>query len=60
MVRGVLPMGDLERLRRRADECLQKAQEIGSRQRARLLMLQAHNYLKDAEETEARQLNARD
>lgn len=53
-------MGELERLRQRADECLQKAQEVGNRQRARLLMVQAHNYLKTAEEAEARQFNARD
>jgi hypothetical protein len=52
-------MGDLERLRQRADECLQKAQEVGNRQRARVLMLQAHDLLKVAEETEARRLHAR-
>jgi hypothetical protein len=38
---------------------LEKAHTIGDRQRARLLLVQAHNYLKDAEETEAQQLSAR-
>jgi len=32
---------------------------IGDRQRARFLLVQAHNYLKYAEETEAQQLSAR-
>jgi hypothetical protein len=35
------------------------ARTISDRQRARLLLLQAHNYLKCAEETEALQLRAR-
>jgi hypothetical protein len=38
---------------------LEKAHAISDRQRARLLLVKAHNYLKDAEETEARQLSAR-
>jgi hypothetical protein len=38
---------------------LEKAHTISDRQRVRLLLVQAHNYLKDAEETEARQLSAR-
>jgi hypothetical protein len=38
---------------------LEKAHTISDRQRVRLLLVQAHNYLKDAEEAEARQLSAR-
>ena len=38
---------------------MEKAHTISDRQRVRLLLVQAHNYLKDAEETEARQLSAR-
>jgi hypothetical protein len=46
-------------LRNKAEECLEKARAISDRQRARLLLVQAHNYLKCAEETEAQQLSAR-
>jgi hypothetical protein len=52
-------MGDAELLRSKAEECLEKARAIGDRQRARLLLVQAHNYLKYAEEIEAQQLSAR-
>jgi hypothetical protein len=52
-------MGTVELLRNRAEEYLEKARAISDRQRARLLVLQAHNYLKRAEETEAEQLSAR-
>jgi hypothetical protein len=52
-------MGGVELLRSKAEECLEKARAIGDRQRARLLLVQAHNYLKYAEETEAQQLSAR-
>jgi hypothetical protein len=37
---------------------LEKARAINNRQRARLLLVHAHNYLKCAEETEAQQLSA--
>ena len=46
-------------LRNKAEEYLEKARAISDRQRARLLLVQAHNYLKCAEETEAQQLSAR-
>jgi hypothetical protein len=52
-------MGSVDLLRSKAEECLEKAREIGDRQRARLLLVQAHNYLKYAEETEVQQLSAR-
>jgi hypothetical protein len=52
-------MGGVELLRNKAEECLEKARLIGDRQRARFLLVQAHNYLKYAEETEAQQLSAR-
>lgn len=52
-------MGGVELLRSKAEECLEKARAIGDRQGARLLLVQAHNYLKYAEETEAQQLSAR-
>jgi hypothetical protein len=52
-------MGSVELLRSKAEEYLEKARAVGDRQRARLLLLQAHNYLKSAEETEAQQLSAR-
>jgi hypothetical protein len=52
-------MGGVELLRSKAEECLEKARLIGDRQRARFLLVQAHNYLKYAEETEAQQLSAR-
>jgi hypothetical protein len=52
-------MGSVDVLRNKADEYLEKARAISDRQRARLLLLQAHNYLKCAEETEAQQLSAR-
>jgi hypothetical protein len=46
-------MGTVELLRNRAEEYLEKARAISDRQRARVLVLQAHNYLKRAEDTEA-------
>ena len=52
-------MGSVDLWRRKAEACLEKAHAISDRQRARLLLVKAHNYLKDAEETEARQLSAR-
>ena len=52
-------MCGVELLRSKAEECIEKARAIGDRQRARLLLVQAHNYLKYAEETEAQQLSAR-
>jgi len=52
-------MGSVDVLRNKAEEYLEKARAISDRQRARLLLVQAHNYLKCAEETEAQQLSAR-
>jgi uncharacterized protein HemY len=52
-------MGTVELLRSKAEKYLEKARAISDRQRARLLLVQAHNFLKSAEETEAQQLNAR-
>jgi hypothetical protein len=52
-------MGSVDLWRRKAEDCLEKAHAISDRQRARLLLVQAHNYLKKAEETEAQQLSAR-
>ena len=46
-------------LRNRAEEYLEKARAVSDRQRAQLFLVQAHNYLKRAEETEAEQLTAR-
>jgi uncharacterized protein HemY len=51
-------MGSVESLRSKAEEYLEKARAINNRQRARLLLVHAHNYLKCAEETEAQQLSA--
>jgi hypothetical protein len=56
---GGRDMGRVDVLRNKAEEYLEKARAISDRQRARLLLLQAHNYLKCAEETEAQQLSAR-
>jgi hypothetical protein len=52
-------MGNVDLWRRKAEACLEKAHAVSDRQRARLLLVQAHNYLKHAEETEAQQLSAR-
>ena len=52
-------MENVDTLRHRAEQYLERAREVSDRQRARLLLLQAHNNLKRAEETEAEQLNAR-
>jgi hypothetical protein len=52
-------MGSVDVLRNKAEEYLEKARAISDRQRARLLLVQAHNCLKCAEETEAQQLSAR-
>jgi hypothetical protein len=52
-------MGSVDLWRTKAEDCLQKAHAISDRQRARLLLVQAHNYLKNAEEAEAQQLSAR-
>jgi hypothetical protein len=46
-------------LRSKAETYLEKARRISDRHRARFLLVQAHNYLKCAEETEAEQLSAR-
>jgi len=51
-------MDSVELLRSKAEEYLEKARAINNRQRARLLLVHAHNYLKCAEETEAQQLSA--
>ncbi|HET9814343.1 MAG TPA: hypothetical protein VFQ33_01140 [Xanthobacteraceae bacterium] len=52
-------MGSVDLWRKKAEACLEKAHVVSDRQRARLLLVQAHNYLKAAEETEAQQLSAR-
>jgi hypothetical protein len=52
-------MGNVDLWRRKAEACLEKAHAVSDRQRARLLLVQAHNYLKHAEETEAQRLSAR-
>jgi hypothetical protein len=52
-------MSVVESLRTKAEAYLEKARRISDRQRARLLLVQAHNCLKRAEETEAEQLSAR-
>jgi hypothetical protein len=52
-------MRNVELFRRRAEECLERASQVSERQRVRLLLVQAHNHLKQAEETEAQELNAR-
>jgi hypothetical protein len=55
-------MRRVELFRRRAEECLDKAKAVSERherQAVRLLLVQAHNHLKQAEETEAQELNAR-
>ena len=44
-------MGSVDVLRNKAEEYLEKARAISDRQHARLLLVQAHNYLKCAEET---------
>ena len=53
-------MKTVELFRRRAEECLERATKVSERQRVRLLLVQAHNHLKRAEETEAQELNARE
>jgi hypothetical protein len=52
-------MSRVEVFRRRAEECLERASKVSERQRVRLLLVQAHNHLKQAEEIEAQELNAR-
>ena len=52
-------MEKVDTLRHRAEQYLERARAVSERQRARLLLVQAHNHLKRAEETEAEQLNAR-
>ena len=56
---GDCGMGSVDVLRNKAEEYLEKARAVSDRQRARLLLVQAHNHLKCAEETEAKQLSAR-
>jgi hypothetical protein len=56
---GDCGMGSVDVLRNKAEEYLEKARAVSDRQRARLLLVQAHNHLKCAEETEAQQLSAR-
>jgi hypothetical protein len=58
--RGEYRMTNIELFRRRAEECLRKANAVSDRHRARLLLVEAHNQLKSAEELEAEQLTARD
>jgi hypothetical protein len=53
-------MRSVELFRRRAEECLEKAKAASERQSVRLLLVQAHNHLKRAEEIEAQELNARE
>jgi len=53
-------MRAVELFRRRAEECLEKASKLSERERVRLLLVQAHNHLRQAEETEAQELNARE
>ena len=53
-------MKTVELFRRRAEECLKRASQVSERQHIRLLLVQVHNHLKRAEETEAQELNARD
>ena len=52
-------MSAVECFRSKAEAYLEKARKVSDRSRARLLLVQAHNYLKCAEETEAEQLSAR-
>jgi hypothetical protein len=56
---GDLIMENVDTLRHRAEQYLERARAVSDRQRARLLLLQAHNQLKRAEEKEAEELNAR-
>ena len=52
-------MSAVESFRSKAEAYLEKARKVSDRSRARLLLVQAHNYLRCAEETEAEQLSAR-
>jgi hypothetical protein len=52
-------MSVVESLRTKAEAYLEKARRMSDRHRARLLLVQAHNCLKRAEETEAEQLSGR-
>jgi hypothetical protein len=52
-------MKSVEFFRRRAEELLEKASKVSHRQGVRLPLVQAHNHLKQAEEIEAQELNAR-
>jgi hypothetical protein len=52
-------MSFVESLRTKAEAYLEKARKVSDRSRARLLLVQAHNFLKRAEETEAEQLSGR-
>ncbi|HEY8440852.1 MAG TPA: hypothetical protein VIK79_05300 [Xanthobacteraceae bacterium] len=52
-------MSVVESLRTKAEAYLEKARKVSDRSRARLLLVQAHNFLKRAEETEAEQLSGR-
>jgi len=52
-------MSVVDSLRSKAEAYLEKARKVSDRSRARLLLVQAHNYLKRAEETEAEELSAR-
>jgi hypothetical protein len=56
---GGLIMENVDMLRHRAEKYLERARAVSDRQRARLLLLQAHDQLKRAEEREAEELNAR-
>ena len=52
-------MENVDMLRHRAEKYLERARAVSDRQRARLLLVQAHKDLKRAEEREAEELNAR-
>jgi hypothetical protein len=52
-------MEKIDTLRHRAEQYLERARAVSDRQRARLFLVQAHDQLKRAEETEAEQLSAR-
>jgi hypothetical protein len=52
-------MSVVESLRTTPEAYLEKARKVSDRSRARLLLVQAHNILKRAEETEAEQLSGR-
>jgi hypothetical protein len=56
---GGFVMGTRDLLRRRAEECVKKADESHDREQVRRLLVKAHTFLQSAEELEAEELNAR-